>query len=63
MEKEELSSSTWYPGCVGMDQGMSGVNIRRHFFTQRVIKHWNRLSRAVVDALGLSVLETFGQCP
>ena len=30
--------------------------IRKNFFTVRVVKHWNRLPRAVVDAL---FLETF----
>jgi len=32
------------------------LDIRKKFYTIRVVRHWNRLSREVVDALSL---ETF----
>ena len=34
-------------------QGRFPFDIRRKFFTQRVLKHWNRLPKEVVDAPSL----------
>ena len=33
------------------------MEIRKKFFTMRVVRHWNRLPRAAVDAPSLAVLK------
>ena len=33
------------------------MDVRKKFFTQRVVWHWHRLSREVVDAPSLEVFE------
>ncbi|KFZ46098.1 hypothetical protein N321_04855, partial [Antrostomus carolinensis] len=34
-------------------QGSLRLDSRKHFFTERLVKHWNRLPREVADAPSL----------
>jgi len=39
--------------CCELEKGRLGLDTRKKFFVTRVVRHWNRLPREVVDVFSL----------
>jgi len=44
--------------CFKLTEGRYRLDIRKKFFTLRVVRHWNRLPRKALDAPSLEVLKS-----